>query len=125
MPEARLARNISVIGDQRRVADAPLMSLRGDVTPRGDRVYVGNSQEILVDFTGKAPDVPVSFSVILDHVPTDAMPKSGIKVADWTPGGDSYLAVINEVHDANHVWSRTEVWFMATMAGIQQRWLII
>jgi len=106
---------LDVSGDQSRIVNAPLMSLRGEVSPRGDRTYVGDSQELLLTFD--VPDIPTAFSVALDHVPTDAIAKSQIKVRDWLPGGHSYLAVINEVHDADHVWTRTQVWFMSHHRG--------
>jgi hypothetical protein len=117
-----MTRNWSVNGDQARVLRSPEMSMRGDVSPRGDKVFVGDCQEITASFDRGEADAPKAFSVSLDHVPTKVQPRSGIKVTD---GGTSRLATVNEVHDATHVWTRTQIWLMASQDDISQEFLVI
>jgi len=117
--ESRMSRNVSVLGDQARVAGDPGMSLRGTPSPRGDRVYVGNSQEITVTFDEGEADTPKAFSVALDHTPTKAMPRSGIKVSS----GAAKVCVINEWHGED--WTPTEVWFISSQESVSQEMLIV
>jgi hypothetical protein len=118
--DVRMTRNVSVlVGDQERVAAAPSMSLRGDVSPRGDRKYVGDGQVITVSFGAGEADTPKAFDVALDHVPKSAMPRSGIKISS----GTSLLAVINEWHGT--AWTRNQVWFISTQDSVSQEMLIV
>lgn len=124
MLEPRLARNVSVLtDDQTRVVQSPLMSLRGDTSPRGDREYVGESQLITVNIA--TADTPTVVAVSLDHKPTRAMPASGLKV---TSGTLAHLAAICEYHGAagsGYEWSETQTCFIGTMDGLQQQFLVI
>ena len=123
MQDSRMARNISVLaGDQGRVEGSPLMSMQGAPSPRGDRVYVGNCQEITASFTTGEADTPKAFSIALDHVPQKVQQRSAIKVTD---GGTSRLAVVNEVHDATHAWTPNVIYLMASQDDISCEFLVI
>ena len=67
-------------------------------------------------------DTPKAFAIAMDHVPTKAMPRSCVKVLD---GGESRLCVVNEVHDASHAWTQTQVWFISTQDDISMEMLIV
>ena len=125
--ESLMARNVSVLarspdalaGDQRRVENNPSTSMVAAPSPRADRAYLGNCQEITAAFgTGEA-DVPKAFSIALDHTPSKVQPRSGIKVTS----GTSRLAVINEWHATP--WTRTQIWLMASQDDISQEFLVI
>lgn len=103
-------------------AEPAAMSLRSHPEASGARNYVGDGQEITVEFTsGYTPGTATAFTVAMDHDPTDASPRSGIKVASGVDGGCN----VWEVHDAAHSWSRETVYFAANKAGITQKWLIL
>ena len=117
MPEPRLLRDVSVMTDQGRIVQAPLTSLQGETSPRGDKEFVGNAQLVTVNIV--TADTPTAVSVSLDHKPTRAMPASAVKVAS---GDLAYLACVNEHHGT--AWSETQVWFIGTMDGISQQFLV-
>jgi hypothetical protein len=99
-------------------------SMRERPSTDGQRKYVGDSQVLDVTFPTSytAPMQALAFTVSLDHVPVDAMPRSGIKVENGIDGG----ALIWEVHDDDHVWTRTTVYFACNTIGpVTQKWLVV
>ncbi len=115
-----MARNVSVLSsDQNRVESNPIMSLEGAPSPRGDRVYVGRHQLTTVEFVaGDTPGVAKSFPVALDHVPSSAIPRSGVKTNGTHVGG-----TIEESHAV--AWTGNLVWFISDVVPIRQEWLIL
>jgi hypothetical protein len=113
-----LSRNQSVLTDAKRVEQSPMMSMQARPSVDGSRFYVGKSQEVTVSIV--AANTATAVAVLLDHVPSDASPRSGIKATTAHTG-----ASIEEFHDATHVWTRTQVWFISNVAGVSQKWLII
>lgn len=127
-----MLRNVSVNDtDQMRVERSPLMSLHGETSPRGDKVFVGDSQEILVVIPSGQADIPQSFDVSLDHTPTDSLEASGLKITGNHAQGShevSQLAAINEFHgvydNVDCTWTPLKVWFVGTQGCISQKRLI-
>jgi hypothetical protein len=117
---APLTRNEPASLEVERALNSPLTSLRATPNASGGRSYVGDGQVVTVNIV--TLDTPTPVAIRLDHVPTDAIPMSGIKLTD---GDDALAVAINEVHDAGHVWTRTQAWFSGTMSGISAKFLIL
>jgi hypothetical protein len=120
MMEPVLARNVSVRsgGDVKRVQGMGMTSLRATPSPRGDRQYVGEHQVVTVTIV--TAEEPTAVAVSLAKIPTRAMPYSTVRVDGKHSG-----ATIEEFHDATHVWSRTQVWFVSNGSNVSQEFLLV
>ena len=99
------------------------MALRAQPNSSGTRDYVGDAQEVTLTFPQGWPAQQVLTVVVaLDHIPTDAQPRSGVKAEEGADGS----AQVWEVHDDSHVWTQTRVYFAADTNGpLTQKWLIL
>lgn len=107
----------------RQVRDAANVDLRAVPSPTGARRYVGRQQEIVAIFPATyTPGVDIlEVDINVDFVPTSAMPRGAV----ISLTGSHASAIINEMHDSTHVWTKRRIYLTSDTAGVSQRFLVV